>query len=261
MIASTAHWRASCTRLRALSRLAAWTAALSLLVIGAPANAGGIALLTDPGIAPYADTAAGLRAGGGVLVEFDVHSPNVVESIRATNPDVVVAVGQQALILVARQMGPTPVVFANVLAPQQYGLPPNVTGVPLEVSPAAQIEYVHGAAPRLRRLGVLYNPATWSAFIDQARTAARASGIELVAQPLSSVREVQQAEQQIVPTVDALLLLPDPSIWSQVTISFALLFGLQNNCAVLGFLDALTQAGALMSIAPDYRAIGVRARG
>ncbi|MBI2896448.1 MAG: hypothetical protein HYY06_23015 [Deltaproteobacteria bacterium] len=229
-------------------------------LVSPPLAAADIAILTDPSVAPYVQTVAGIRGRGGSIVQVDIRSSGAVSEVRGSNPVVVVAVGQQALVTARRSFADLPIVFANVLAPQQYGLGANVTGVPLEVGAEAQLRGIHELLPSVRRVGIVYNPSIFAAFVADTRGRAGALGLEIVEARVGSAREVQAAVQRLLGSADALLLLPDPSLWSRDTLSFTLLQGLERRKPVIGFLDALTQSGALLSFAPDYGAIGARAR-
>lgn len=219
-----------------------------------------LALLTDARIGPYRDTARGMRRQGPAIPEFDVRSSSAIAALRAQRPTVVLAIGQQALQVATRELRDTPIVFANVLAPQQYSLPETVSGVPLEADPAHAFQTLRRVLPRLRKVGVVSNPATFAGLVADQRRAAAGLGIEIAEVRVNGVREVQPAVRRLLRETDALYLLPDPSLWSRETLSFTLLEGIQQGRPVIGFLDAITQSGAFASFAPDYGAIGRRAR-
>src|SRR5579871_1534576 len=76
--------------------LAACAGFAVVATLGSVARADGVAVLTDPSVAPYAETVAALRssATGLTFVEFDVHRADAVTAMLATSPQVIVAVGQ-----------------------------------------------------------------------------------------------------------------------------------------------------------------------
>lgn len=231
-----------------------------LVLLPRAASAADLAILTDPSVRPYAQTVTGLRRAGGSMTEVDVRAPDAAARVRAAAPVVVVAVGQRSLALARRELSDRPIVFANVLAPDQYRLSGAVTGVPLEVGPDAQLAAIRETLPGVRRIGVPCNRTIFASFLERARRVAREHRQEIVDVHVDSIRAMPRAIDRLVGSTDALLLLPDPSLWSRETLSHVLLAGIDRRRPVVGFLDALTQSGAVMSVAPDYEAIGVRAR-
>jgi putative ABC transport system substrate-binding protein len=115
---------------------------------------------------------------------------------------------------------------------------------------------VHAAA---KRVGVIYDPRTSAAFMEDAVKAAGALGVTLVARPVSDAREVRTALSEIADGIDVLWLMPDPRLISAEMFNYLLIFTLERRIALFGFLDSFTQAGALASVAPDYHEIGRRA--
>jgi putative ABC transport system substrate-binding protein len=146
-----------------------------------------------------------------------------------------------------------------VLYPEQHGLTgANITGVPLEIPAMKQLEQLRDVAPRVKRIGVIYSPAVGS-FVTEATTAANKLGLKVVTQSIGSSREVADAFGKLSGQVDAVLLLPDSKVMNKEVFNYLLRASLDANLPLFGFLEALTQAGALASISPDYQDIGARA--
>jgi putative ABC transport system substrate-binding protein len=235
-------------------------AAVSVGVVG-PARADGVVMLTESGVAQYQETLAGVRAHlGANVVQIDIASAiDPLGQLRQAHPQAVVAVGIKALSLVARAVPDLPIVYCTVLYPDQHGLTgANITGVPLEIPALKQLEQLHDVAPRVKRIGVLYSPAMAS-FVTEATAAAGKLGIKMVPKSIGSAREVADGFSGLVGQIDALLLLPDSKVMNKEVFNYLLRASLDANIALFGFLEALTQAGALASISPDYQDIGARA--
>ncbi len=232
---------------------------LLVLVAGAAlAQEQPVVVLLDQKQAAYRDTLAGMRSTyKGSLVEVDTGAGNAVAQILQNNPSVVVAIGQQALQQVQGQMK-VPVVFSSVLNPGQYNLnAKQVTGVPLEVSPEAQLDLYRLVHPEVRRIAFLYNPAGFSDLAAAAKAAAQKQGLSVYVVPVANAAALPQAVRELS-GVDAIWLPPDPSILNRDILSFLLVHCLQQRLALFGFLDDLTRAGALASVSPDYQGIGVQ---
>jgi putative ABC transport system substrate-binding protein len=241
----------------------AWAVLVAAFVVGAvgPARADGVVMLTESGIPQYQETLSGVRSRlSGTVVQIDINNvADPLAQLRQVHPQAVVAVGIKALTLVARSVTDLPIVYCTVLYPEQHGLTgANITGVPLEIPAMKQLEQLRDVAPRAKRIGVIYSPAV-APFVTEATAAAGKLGLKVVAQTIGSSREVADAFAKLSGQIDALLLVPDSKVMNKEVFNYLLRASLDANVPLFGFLEALTQAGALASISPDYQDIGARA--
>jgi putative ABC transport system substrate-binding protein len=237
--------------------------AIAAMVVAAarPARADGVVILVEGGIAQYNETLSAMRSRLHeqiATINIDSVSDPVGE-VRRAHPHAVVAIGQKALALVARTLTDVPIVYCSVLYPEQHGLTgANITGVPLEIPPAKQFERFREVAPRVKRIGVIHSQAV-TAIVAEASAAAGKLGLRIVARSIASPREVAEAFSELSGQIDALWLLPDSKVMNKEVFNYLLRTSLDANIALFGFIDGLTQAGALASISPDYQDIGARA--
>jgi putative ABC transport system substrate-binding protein len=244
----------------------AWAPLVVVIVLGGAgglgrARADGIVMLTESGVTQYQETMTGVRSRlGGNVVLIDLNSGgDPLAQLQKAHPKAVVAIGIKAASLVAHALTDVPIIYCTVLAPEQHGLiGANITGVPLEIPAAKQLEQLRDVAPKVKRIGVIHSPAVAS-FVTEATAAANGLGLKIVAQSVGSSREVADAFTKLTGQIDALLLLPDSKVMNKDVFSYLLRSSLDANVALFGFLEALTQAGALASISPDYQDIGARA--
>jgi putative ABC transport system substrate-binding protein len=238
--------------LRLLLALALWPAPR------AAAAAGGVLAVTDSRVPQYKEA---LAAAQGVLHDMTVvelRAADAAAQVKAAAPAVILAVGQKALQVAGAAAPQTPVVYCMVLGNAAVSTR-TVTGVRLEVAPATQLRHYKDVAPSARRIGVIYDPRASERYVDEALRAAGQIGLTLVAKPVSDARQVRSALAQIADGIDALWLTPDPALVSAEMFNFLLVFTLEHKIALYGFLDSFTKAGALASVAPDYRAVGGQA--
>jgi putative ABC transport system substrate-binding protein len=225
------------------------------------AHAGGAVILLDNSIPQYQETARAARtriSGDVVTIDLAAQEDALVQA-RRQNPRVVVAVGQRALTAALARLPQTPIVYCTVLYPErQGGRGDTITGVPLEVPALAQLERLQKVAPKAKRLGVIYGRDS-GALVEEASEAARKLGLHLVAHVVSSPREVADALDELAGRIDALWLLPDTRVVNKDVFTYLLRTTLDRGIPLFGFLEGFTQAGALASISPDYRDIGMRA--
>lgn len=252
---------------RAMAKRRRWTAAralvlccLALLTLlgAAVAEAAEVLVLSDGSVPQYREAQA---AAKGVLPDaqtVDVNAPELKPQLEraAAAGGVILAIGHKAL-LAAQGSGAT-VVFCMVLGPSASPAK-NVTGLRLEVAPSLQFSFIKRVHPGARRLGMIYDARTWSAYAKEASEAATAQGLTLVSRPVSDAKEVRAAFAEIAANIDALWIIPDPALVNIEIFNFLLVTTLERKLALFGFFADFTRRGALASVAPDYAEIGKQA--
>lgn len=219
--------------------------------------AGPPVVLVDRTVTQYraaADAAVAQLPGAIVLDPQDASA----ESALAGAP-VVVGVGQKSFAFARSKAPSTPTVFCLVLGVSKSTLSSTVTGVPIEPDPSASLAAIKLVAPAVRRVGLIYNPATSELFLAAAQRAAGELGLSLVARPVGGPTEVKEAARGMAGAIDALWLPPDPRLFSKEVFIFLLGFSAERSVPLIGFIDSFTQAGALASVSADYSEMGGRA--
>lgn len=215
-------------------------------------------LLVDRKVPQYREAAEGVRKHlPTTAVEVDPADSDL-ESRLAGAP-VIVAVGQQALALARAKGAGAPVVFCMVLGTAKSTLSASVTGVPLESDPAAVLRHIKAVAPTLKRLGLVYNPASSELLLAEAQKAADAESLELVLRPIFTAAQVKEAIKFPAPGVDGLWLPPDPKLFTREVFAYLLSVTAERRLPLFGFLDSFTKKGALASVSAEYADHGERA--
>jgi ABC-type uncharacterized transport system substrate-binding protein len=224
-------------------------AGLALAAAGL-ARAAEVAVVTQPGVAQYAEVLAGLREGRATE-PVDVGDAAAVAAALARRPAAVIAIGSKALEALRGKAG-APVVAAGVLGLEPG---PSLTGVPMDVRPAAALELLAALAPRARRVLALHPPGA-SAVVAAARGAAKALGLEVEFATVEDLADFQGAFRRLLEGRDAVWLLADPRLARPELVKFMAGACLERRVPLVGFLDGMTRAGALASVSADFRAIG-----
>jgi putative ABC transport system substrate-binding protein len=237
-----------------------WRVAWAVCFFALPVSAARVATLTDGKVAQYREAleAAKSQLKGSETQDIDLGGGNAESALKGADPAVILAIGQKALQAAQDALPNTPTVYCLVfqhLAPNSR----SVTGVPLEVSSSDQLNRIKQLFPSLKRIGVFYDRRSNGLFIDEAQRVARSLGLSIVPREVSDPKEVRAAAADLAANVDALWLLPDARLITKEVFSYLLIFTLEHKVALIGFLDAFTQAGALASISPDYKDMGRRA--
>ena len=197
----------------------------------------------------------------GPIIDFDMAPGNErLGDLRASHPDLVLAVGVRAAKAAAGGLSDLPVVYCMVLDPDVNGISgPNVTGVTLAIPVKRQIEALRQIVPGLGRLGVVFSPAKTGSLIQEARTAATSLGISLFEESIQRSDQVPDALARLAGKVDGLWLPPDATVVTKETFRLALEISLTRKIPLMVFNSQFVKAGALLALSPDYQASGADA--
>ena len=148
-------------------------------------------------------------------------------------------------------------VFSMVINPEKNQLSGgNIYGIPLEVPPAEQFKLLRKLIPDLRKIGVLYDPAVSGELVEKGNTEARKSGLSLETVEVHSSKEVPGAVHSLKDKVDAIWMVPDRTVYSEESLPFIFAFTLDEKIPFLAFSESFVEAGALLSLSPDYEEMG-----
>ncbi len=252
----------------------AWVPFALLLWLGAavpsPADAAPeIAILKSSDLAAYNLAIEGFRTEAGTngitFREYDLQGDlergrKQARRLLASDASIVMAVGIKAALAAKLEILDIPVIYCLVLDPDKYDLnAPNLSGISLDVPIQQQLSTMRMVLPKLKRIGVLFDPAKSERYVRTASAAAKQQGLELVARSVSSERELPPAIRTLLPTVDALWLIPDTTVLSDESLPFILQESLEANRPVFGFSPEFVKRGALLSLSVNYMEIGKQA--
>jgi putative tryptophan/tyrosine transport system substrate-binding protein len=182
------------------------------------------------------------------------------KSLRASPPDLILAVGLKAAIAAKLEIFDQPVVFCLVLNPDAHGLPTsNMTGIEVRTPPETQLTALRSVIPHRRRIGVLYDEEHSGTFIRNAHRAAKQQGLELVAVAIRGRDDIPQAVRGLLPMIDAFWLIQDQTVISESAIPFYLESTLDAKVPLFTFSSTLVQQGALGALVVDAWTVGQQA--
>ena len=251
-------------------RSLSWTVIALVCRLFSPglASATDVVILKSSDIAAYNQAISGFKAAlpnDVVLAEYDLQGDlekgrKLARKIRAADPALVFAVGLKAAKAAQLEIVDIPVVYAMVLDPAKYELnAPNMTGVLMEIPMDRQLGMVKALLPRLKHVGTLYDPSKTATLIEDARRLLKSNGTELVPIQLSSERDVPGALRTLLPSIDALWLVPDSTVLTDESLRFILNTALDERVPVVGFSREFARSGALLCLSVNYGDIGRQA--
>jgi putative ABC transport system substrate-binding protein len=174
-------------------------------------------------------------------------------------PAAIFAVGSQAAELARREFPEVPLVFSMVLNTEPYLGQENTTGIAMKIHPRDQLRAFKNILPRIRRIGVIYDPVQNRSTIAEAQVAAREMGLTLLEKRVSDPREIANAIKDLMYVVDALWMIPDQTVISKESFQYFLETSIERKIPLFAFSSILVKGGALLALAPDYQDMGRQA--
>ena len=243
------------------------------------ALAGGAAAAAEPGRSlavvypelgePFRQVFASILDGiedklGGPVASFPMASnanpAQVADDIRKRNLQVLIGLGRGGM-RVASAMAAEMAVLVGCVVSVQEAEARSFPVHTLAPDPALMLGRLKRLRPGTRRVHLVYDPKLNAWLVRLARKAARAEGLELLAQEVASQAEALRAYTQLLaaadPARDALWLPQDPtSVDDGTVLPLVLKEGWNRNIAVLSSHLAHVRRGALFSLYPDNHELG-----
>jgi ABC-type uncharacterized transport system substrate-binding protein len=227
-------------------------------VLGQSGGDAPLLVLCQPGVKDYAQVLKGFGlTHKGISDEVDVDNPAAIDAAASRSPEIVVALGSKAFEVTKSRWAGVPVVAAAISATSAAGRT-SVTAVPTETRAADALTLLAALAPGLKKVAAFY-PASNTPLLADARQAAQASGLNVTFNAVADVGSFQgQFKSEIVGN-EAAWVLPDNRLVSGELFEFMAQTCLEAKVALIGFNDGMTAAGALGSVAVDYKEVGKEA--
>lgn len=213
-------------------------------------------------VAPYEEAIKGFESTCDANIKRFIISESeetdVVRKINKLRPDLVLAIGMEALLRVKR-IKHTPIVYLMVHKLQSGLCEENITGISMNISQEQQLRTFLRVLPDFKRIGLLYDPDRTGHLVKKARAAAGKTGIRLIAKEIHNSREAPSLIMDMRGKIDAFWMLPDLTVIIPETVEFLLLFSIENKVPILTFSEKYAELGALMSLSIDPFDIGTQA--
>jgi putative tryptophan/tyrosine transport system substrate-binding protein len=249
-------------------RLSALLILLSFTTIWNRVDAAEIAIVKSADLPYYDHAIVGFKAGLPPMTKVKEYNLDgqltrgreIGKSLRASPPDLVLAVGLKATLSAKLEIFDTPVVFCMVLNPEAFDLPTsNMTGIAVRAPPEAQLAALRSLMPDRQRVGVLYGGDHAGAFIRDAHKAAKEQGLDLISVSVRHQEDVPHAVRGLLPKIDVLWLIQDQVVVSEPAIPVFLESSLSAKVPTFTFSSTLVQQGAVGALVLDPWAVGQQA--
>lgn len=227
-----------------------------------------VAVLMGKEIRPFIEMVEGLEARLGLPVVRYFLDPDGRPYTLATGATslsdqdyaAIVAVGPSALVALTTgqiEIGAKPLVYGMVADPEALtGGRPGLCGIPLRIEPEEQFSAIKRLMPSVRRLGIIYDPANNSAWLNNVIPLADRHRIKLVPLPVKARSDIDSVLAGISDRIDALLFIPDATVTARPIIEYVIKQTLRAKIPVIGYNRYFHEIGAAISFVINYRAMG-----
>jgi putative ABC transport system substrate-binding protein len=247
------------------ARVHSWTSArtlvplagAALLALCGAAHAARIVVVSSGDAPAFAEAVGGMRANAGWSVEtHDADEPEALLApmLASVAPGTaIVALGARAARTLAQW--PLKARVVDCMIAGDFAPSANATVVPLAIPIATQVEWLRRLVPAARKIAIAYDPAENDATAAAAARALTMAGYTVLSGAAHTPAELPQALAKLG-DADALLALPDRTIYTPALAKGLLLFTYRTQTPMVGLSDAWVRAGALYALEWDYGALG-----
>ncbi|PID58861.1 hypothetical protein CSB45_02355 [candidate division KSB3 bacterium] len=169
----------------------------------------------------------------------------------------IVTIGTTVTADVIGRVHDIPVLFSMLFNPESIlqGRR-DVVGASLNIPFALQLELISTVLPRVKTVGLLYDPEKNDSTIHRYLAQAEDSRLRLKVFPVTSAKELPNALSKVAKEADALLGIVDSSVYSSRTTELVIRYTLKKQLPFIGISPSYVKAGALCSLTFDSRDVG-----
>jgi len=174
-------------------------------------------------------------------------------------PAFIFSLGTKTATIAQNTFPDTPVLATMILRETVLDPKTNNTIILVQFSVEVQLQWLQKFLPRVRRVGILYNPDQNSHWIKEAEKVSQGKNIEIVPFAINSAKQLKAGLKYISRNADVLLAIPDQTVYSGKTAKEVLLFSYRKRIPFIGLSSSWVKAGALYALGIDYRDLGRQA--
>lgn len=239
---------------------------LTLLIIAISSIASArdrIVVVQSISIPPYEEAVKGFSgvcpAPLSRIFLTDTNNVSLSGRIERKNTDLILAVGLDALKAL-EVVHDIPIVYVMLLCPEcEFANKDNVTGINMSPPIGVQLQKIREILPEIRHVGVVFDPEQTGQFIQESKAAGRSLEMEILAEPVTSAREVPSKLLGIRDRAELIWMVPDVTVVTPQTNEFFIMFSMENKIPLVAFSEKYLQMGAFMAFGLDPEDMGRQA--
>ncbi len=139
------------------------------------------------------------------------------KAIRNANPDLIICIGSKAYLLAGMVSKNTPTIFSLGINWQRFPLTDKTYVVASEPRPIMELTSYRYFFPEIKKVGVIYSKDHNKEWFQSAVDDGKEVDIEVIGVSVKKEKEVEPALKSLLPKVDALWLISDPVVLSDMT--------------------------------------------
>lgn len=239
-----------------------------MVLASGPVN---VAIVVSMAIRPYMDAAEGIQEvlekqpdTTLELIQLEAYKGggigDLTQRLGGERISSMIAVGPEATRYVWREVVERPDairLYTMVLNPESIvPQPDRDCGIALNIPVETQIREIRKHLPRIRRIGLLFDPKNNQAFFQSSIRPARLAGMEVLPVEVTATRQIYAALDNFWQRIDGLWLIPDRTVISESLIRYIIKSALSNGVPVIGYNRFFVESGAAMAMVLNYRDIG-----
>lgn len=179
----------------------------------------------------------------------------VAKEINTAKPDLVLAIGSNALKLSKKYLKKTPVIFTMVLKPGKTA--DNICGVSMTLPAEIHLKGLKLIAPKVKSIGIVFNPKHSGNRVEAFKKAATGMGLKVVSVAANSKKEAFSAIKLLASRVDSLWMVMDQDVVANFNLLLSL--SVKEKVPLATFSYKYVEMGALLALAPKFEDLGKQA--
>ncbi len=180
--------------------------------------------------------------------------PDADKLVVAENSELVIALGVKALEAASKLRRSTPVLgvftplpaFNSIMAKNKRDLG-NFSAIVLDQPFARQMSLIKRVLPEAQKIGVLLG-TTSAQYMEYVREEGEKRGLNIQEEKVNQEADLIPQLKKLLDSVDAILAIPDPSIYSRETAQPILLTSYRYQKPIFGYSQSYVRAGALAAV-------------
>jgi len=237
---------------------------LSIVILcGLAAGSQDIIVIQSIQIKPYSEAFKGFKDSCDYTISRRIIlssiENNILDTINKLKPDMVLAIGLDALSTV-KEIKEIPIVYLMVPNPQQIlSGEENIKGVSMFISAERQLDTFQDILPDIKKIGVLFDPNKTGNFISDAKHAAAECQIGLIAREVFSPKEIPSKINELKKDIEAFWVIPDTTIVTPEMAEYILFISIEDKIPIFTFSEKYVEIGAFVSLNLDVFDMGRQA--
>ncbi len=185
---------------------------------------------------------------------------NIKNRIQEIDPGIIYCIGSKAYQMAYKMEKDKNIIFSLIINWHRLPLGKNTYGISNELPQSMQLTMYRYFFPDIKKIGVLYSKDYNKEWFDIAAESAEEMDIDIIGKSVRKPGGIKSALKKLLPKVDALWLIPDPIVISDMD-SVKMIFDKSEAAGkpILAYDKSFANLGASFVMSADISTIGKQA--